>query len=193
MQAEARNTMTAGLGAAHAWHKDGMRLRTGRRDRDLQLLADVALLFVLILVFALTVALTGNPQNAMVVSVFTTVAVLSCAALNKYLRSFRVDRFVIACLTASACLLGLLVGVDVLRHRPHLQDVVLRHRRDHPRVVGVPRKVGHLGRVPAVDEEQLGRAVLRVVGRLLLADLAQVPHVESPVRAGRREDGLVEG
>ena len=34
----------------------------------------------------------------------------------------------------------LLLGVDVLRHLPHLQDVVLRHRRAHPVVVRVPAK-----------------------------------------------------
>ncbi len=41
-----------------------------------------------------------------------------------------------------------------------------------------------------MDKEQLGRAVLGVLGRLLLADLAEVPHVEALVRATGRQDGL---
>ena len=64
----------------------------------------------------------------------------------------------------------LLVGVDVLGHLPDLQDVVLRNTAHDPVLGGVPVEVGNLGGVPAVDEEQLRRAVLRVVGRLLLAD-----------------------
>ena len=45
----------------------------------------------------------------------------------------------------------------VLRHLPHLQDIVLRHTRHHPLVIGVEAKVGHLGDVPAVDEGAGGR------------------------------------
>lgn len=53
-------------------------------------------------------------------------------------------------------------------HHPaaHLQDVVLCHRGHHPLVAAVPSKVGDLGGVAAVDEEQLGGAVLRVLGGL---------------------------
>ena len=45
----------------------------------------------------------------------------------------------------------------------HLQDVVLRHGGHHPLVVAVPGKVGDLGGVPPVDEQQLGGAVLSVL------------------------------
>ena len=55
----------------------------------------------------------------------------------------------------------------MLTHSPtHLHDVVLADRADDPGVVGVPAEVGDLGRVAAVDEQQLGRAVLRVLGAL---------------------------
>ena len=47
-----------------------------------------------------------------------------------------------------------------------------------------------LGRVPAVDEQQLRRPVGRVVGRLLVADAGEVPQHDAPVGAARREDGL---
>ena len=53
----------------------------------------------------------------------------------------------------------------------NLHDIVLRHAADDPGVVGVPGEVGYLGGVTAVDEEQLGRAVLGVLRALLLADL----------------------
>ena len=86
---------------------------------------------------------------------------------------------------------GLLVVVDVLGHLPDLHDVVLAHRADDPGLVGVPGEVGDLGRVAAVDEEELGGAVLHVVGRLLLADLGEIPDVEAAVGAARRQDGLV--
>jgi hypothetical protein len=45
----------------------------------------------------------------------------------------------------------------------HLQDVVLGHRCDDPVVAGIPSKVGDLGGVAAVDEEQLRRAILRIL------------------------------
>ena len=48
----------------------------------------------------------------------------------------------------------------------HLHDVVLADGTDDPGVVGVPAEVGDLGRVAAVDEQQLGRAVLGVLGAL---------------------------
>lgn len=66
----------------------------------------------------------------------------------------------------------------------HLHDVVLGHGADDPRLVGVPAEVGDLGGVAAVDEEQLGRAVLRILGGLLFADLRQVPHVQAAEREG---------
>lgn len=42
-------------------------------------------------------------------------------------------------------------------------------------------------------DQQLGRTVLAVLRRLLLADLAEVPHVEPPVGAAGGQDGLVVG
>lgn len=62
--------------------------------------------------------------------------------------------------------------IDVLRHLPDLENVILRHAGNHPVVVLVPGKVGDLARVAAVDEEQLRGAVFRVLRRLLLADSA---------------------
>ena len=47
-----------------------------------------------------------------------------------------------------------------------LHDVVLADGADDPGVVGVPAEVGDLGRVAAVDEQQLGRAVLGVLRAL---------------------------
>eukprot|EP00982_Pelagococcus_subviridis_P001136 9085-Pelagococcus_subviridis.AAC.5 len=80
-----------------------------------------------------------------------------------------------------------IVQVDVLRHLPDLQDVILRDGRDDHVVVSVPREIGDLAGVPAVDEHQLRRAVLRVLRGLLVPDPAQIPHHEPPVRAARRE------
>jgi hypothetical protein len=40
-----------------------------------------------------------------------------------------------------------------------------------------------------VHEQELGRAVLGVVRRLLRADLREVPDVDAPVARGGREDG----
>jgi hypothetical protein len=40
-----------------------------------------------------------------------------------------------------------------------------------------------------MDEQQFGRPVLLVVGRLLDPDHRQVPDVYSPVAGSRREDG----
>ena len=37
-------------------------------------------------------------------------------------------------------------------HLPDLKDVVFRHATHHPRLVGVPSKVGNLRRVPSVYE-----------------------------------------
>mmetsp|Transcript_43677 Transcript_43677/g.91142 ORF Transcript_43677/g.91142 Transcript_43677/m.91142 type:complete len:287 (-) Transcript_43677:551-1411(-) len=92
---------------------------------------------------------------------------------------------------AFGSLVVVVVRVDVLGNLPHLEHVILRNTRHHPLVVRVPAEVGDLGRVATVDEEQLRRAVLRVLGALLLANLGEVPDVESAVKAGRREDRLV--
>ena len=48
----------------------------------------------------------------------------------------------------------LLVVVDILRHLPNLHDVVLGDGADDPRLVRVPREVGYLCRVTAVNELQ---------------------------------------
>mmetsp|Transcript_2389 Transcript_2389/g.16055 ORF Transcript_2389/g.16055 Transcript_2389/m.16055 type:complete len:206 (-) Transcript_2389:777-1394(-) len=83
------------------------------------------------------------------------------------------------------------VVVDVLGHAPDLEDVVLRHRRHHPIVVLVPRKVRDLRSVTAVNEQQLRRTVLGVLGRLLLADSAQVPNHQPAICTARTQDSLV--
>ena len=41
---------------------------------------------------------------------------------------------------------------------PHLHYIVLGDRADDPGFSWVPREVGDLGGVPAVDEQQLGRS-----------------------------------
>lgn len=56
--------------------------------------------------------------------------------------------------------LGLFVVVDVLGHLPDLHYVVLGHRADHPRFVGVPREVGYLGRMSSVDELRCHEKIL---------------------------------
>jgi len=45
--------------------------------------------------------------------------------------------------------------------------------------------------VASVDEQKLRRSVLGILGRLLLANLGQVPDVKAAVGAGRSQDGLV--
>lgn len=95
--------------AVHAWHAGGLRLRTKDEERDRQLLVDIGLLCGCVLTFAVLVALTGNPQNAMVISVGAFVLILSCAALDKYMHTFRFDGFMLVCLAASVGLLVLLV------------------------------------------------------------------------------------
>lgn len=40
-------------------------------------------------------------------------------------------------------------------------------------------------------DQQLGRTVLGVLRRLLLSDLAEVPHVEPSIGAAGSQDGLV--
>jgi hypothetical protein len=46
-----------------------------------------------------------------------------------------------------------LVIIDVLRHLPHLQDVVFRHTCNDPVVIAVPGKVADLAGVAAMDEQ----------------------------------------
>ena len=59
-------------------------------------------------------------------------------------------------------------------------------------VRGVPAEVRDLAGVPAVDEQQLGRPVLRVLRVLLIPYLAQIPYVDTSVRAAGSQDGLIE-
>ena len=61
---------------------------------------------------------------------------------------------------------GTVTLAESLNMLTHLHDVVLADRADDPGVVGVPAEVGDLGRVAAVDEQQLRRAVLGVLGAL---------------------------
>lgn len=68
------------------------------------------------------------------------------------------------------------VVVDVLGHLPDLEDVVLGDAGHHPLLRGVPREVRDLARVPAMDEEQLRRPVLRILWCLLLVDPAGTPN-----------------
>ena len=44
-----------------------------------------------------------------------------------------------------------------------------------------------------MDEEELGRSVLGILGVLLLPNLGEVPHVQPAVRAGAGQDRLVVG
>ncbi len=44
-----------------------------------------------------------------------------------------------------------------------------------------------------ITHQELGRAILCVLGRLFLPNLAQVPDVQSPVRSARGQDGLIVG
>lgn len=103
--------------------------------------------------------------------------------------------------------------VDVLSHLPHLQDVVLRHTAYHPGLIRVPGKVRDLGCVPSMDKLKMGgyqkhsmpssvyhcthhklwRAIFSILWRLLLSNLAQVPDMESPVRATGCQNGLIVG
>ena len=76
---------------------------------------------------------------------------------------------------------------------PDLHDIVFGHTADDPGVVGVPAEVTDLGGVTSVDEEELGRTILRVLRALLFTNLGQVPDVESAISAGAGEDGLVVG
>ena len=66
---------------------------------------------------------------------------------------------------------------------PHLHNIVLADGADDPGIVGVPAEVRDLGGVATMDEEQLWGTVLRILGTLLLSNLAQVPNMESAVCA----------
>lgn len=85
----------------------------------------------------------------------------------------------------------LFVIVDVLGHLPHLHDVVFRHRADDPGLVGIPREVGDLCCVSAVDEQELWWAVFGIFRSLFFSDLRQVPDVEAAVGSAAGQDGLV--
>lgn len=79
----------------------------------------------------------------------------------------------------------LLPIVHRIRHLPHLQDVIVRHRRQRPvplRLtlppllhVRIPRQIVYLRRMPSMNEQQLRRSVLRLLRRLLLSDLLSTP------------------
>lgn len=70
---------------------------------------------------------------------------------------------------------------------PDLQDVVLGNRGDMPLGHAAPAEVTDLARVTTMHEQQLGRAVLGVVGRLLRANGVQVPDMHSAVRRRGRK------
>ena len=52
--------------------------------------------------------------------------------------------------------------VAIVRH-VYLHDVVFGDRANDPGFVGIPREVTDFGRVTAVNEEELGRAVFRIL------------------------------
>lgn len=85
---------------------------------------------------------------------------------------------------------SLFSSVDVLSRLPDHDDVVLCRARHRPLHVWAPRDIPGLAGVTSVDKQQLGRSVVRVVGRLLLPNLGDVPDVDPSVRRGGREDGL---
>ena len=86
----------------------------------------------------------------------------------------------------------LLSIVHRIRHLPHLQDIIVRHRRQRPvpllltllllSHVRIPRQIVHLRRVSSMDEQELRRSVLRLLRRLLLPDLLSSPR-SSPTRS----------
>merc|ERR1711973_1063365 len=100
----------------------------------------------------------------------------------------RVLRLVLLQVTSS---LWLLIIVDVLSHLPNLHDVVLGHRADNPGIIGVPGKIGDLGRVASVDEEELRRTIFGVLGTLLLTNLGEIPDMKSAVSPRAGQDSLV--
>lgn len=88
-------------------------------------------------------------------------------------------------------LVGVIIIVNVFSHLPHLNDIILSHRSEHPRFVVIPRKIRNFRRMPAVDEQQLGRAILGVLRGLLVPDARQIPHVHAPIRPAARQHGFV--
>ena len=95
--------------AAHVWHAGRFRIITGSTDRDRQLLVDLLVMCACVVAFAVIVAVTKNPQNALVVSFFTFILITSSAAIDKYMHTFRFDRFFTLSLATSATLLIVLV------------------------------------------------------------------------------------
>lgn len=74
---------------------------------------------------------------------------------------------------------------------PYHYNVVFGGCRDLPRVLRAPRQVRRPAGVAAMHEQELGRAVLGVLRRLLFADAAQVPYVDAAVSGGRAQNGLM--
>ena len=67
-----------------------------------------------------------------------------------------------------------IIVIVATSHFPNIHNFVFRNRAYHPRLVRVPREVAHASHMAAVDEQELRRAVFRVVGGLLLADRAKI-------------------
>lgn len=72
-------------------------------------------------------------------------------------------------------------------------DVILRSTAQPPLDVLVPTEITRLTSMPPMDKQQLRRAVIRIIRRLLLSDLRNVPDVDPPVGRGGREHGLIVG
>lgn len=89
------------------------------------------------------------------------------------------------------CRFPLIVVVNILRHLPHLHDIIFGNGADDPGFVQVPAEIGYFRRVASVDEEEFWWAVLGILGALLLADFGEVPNVEAAIGAGRGEDGFI--
>lgn len=89
--------------------------------------------------------------------------------------------------------LDLITRPNTHRRLPHHHDIVLRRARGGPILAlsRCPAEVRRARSVSAVHEQQLGRAVLLVVWRLLNADLREIPDVDAPVARGGREDRRV--
>jgi hypothetical protein len=80
---------------------------------------------------------------------------------------------------------------DRLGRLPDLDEIVLGRAADDPGHVAIPAELGDGRGVAGVHEGQLGRAVLGVLGRLLVADLAAVPQQDAAVLARAGEHVVV--
>lgn len=76
---------------------------------------------------------------------------------------------------------------------PNLEDIILGRGRERPILIRAPRQVRRATRVSSMNEQELGRSVLLVLGRLFESDLGDVPEVDAAVARGRGEDGFVRG